>query len=45
MKKKHKSEEDEDLSEEEIKQLEKARKRMKKGKFYTEEEAKKKLKL
>ena len=53
MKKKHKSkeeilkiiEQEEDLTEEEIKHLENARKRMKKGIYYTEEEAKKKLKL
>jgi len=45
MKKKYKSEDDLDLSEETIKQIEEARKRMKKGIYYTEEEAKKKLKL
>jgi len=38
-------EQDEDLTEEEIKKLENARKRMKKGKYLMEEEAKKKLKL
>ena len=45
MKKKYKSEDNLDLSEEAIRQIEEARKRIKKGKYYTEEEAKKKLKL
>ncbi|UCF49335.1 MAG: hypothetical protein JSU91_06185 [Thermoplasmatales archaeon] len=45
MKKKFKSKDELELSEETIRQIEEARKRMKKGKYYTEEEAKKKLKL
>ena len=38
-------EDDLELSEETIRQIEEARKRMKKGKYYTEEEVKKKLKI
>ena len=38
-------EDDLELSEETIRQIEDARKRMKKGKYYTEEEVKKKLKI
>ncbi len=45
MNKKYISEDELDLSEEAITQIEEARKRMKKGIYYTEEEAKKKLKL
>jgi hypothetical protein len=45
MKKKFKSEDELELSEDAITQIEEARKRIKKGIYYTEEEAKKKLKL
>lgn len=41
MKNKYNSEDDLDLSEEAIKQIEESRKRMDKGHYYTEEEAKK----
>ena len=45
MKKKCKSEDELELSEDSITQIEESRKRMEKGIYYTEEEAKKKLKL